>query len=284
MVRSGAGQDYPVGEGRDDRVPGGRKHEIFTLCDSHGAVVTWTDDPDATDARARDLKAGGDRATDGRPLEIVLVTLREGLAKRVVGSLRHDPRCRLSRGDPARTLKGGVPEEVDAIILDHLLYSEIYLNDLNKAARRAVVVALLERPELLSASEFLLRADGFLFADGQADHAFDVIACAMVGYCAMPGDLGQENPFSRQRLQRARELVELDMQILRMLGRGWSNRDIANAVGISEARVKAALRALLHKLSLANRTEAAVFYVYNRDVLESRMKDAEGDVSSRRPS
>ena len=204
-----------------------------------------------------------------RPLEIMLVTLREGVAHRVATSLRNDPRCRLSRGDPVRTLHGAGPADVDAVILDHLLYSDIYLNELNKAARRAVVLAMLERSELLSAGDFLMRADGFLFADGEVGHAFDVIACAMVGYCAMPGDLGQGNPFSRQRLERARALGALDMQILRMLGRGWSNREIAHGSGISEARVKAALRALLHKLSLANRTEAAVFYVYNRATLDT---------------
>ena len=159
-----------------------------------------------------------------RPLEIVLVTLREGVAQQVATSLRNDPRCRLSRGDPVRTLQGAGPEAVDAVILDHLLYSDIYLNDLNKVARRAVVLALLERSELLSAGGFLVRADGFLFADVQAGHAFDVIACAMVGYCAMPGDIGRGNPFSRQRLERARALGTLDMQILRMLGRGCSNR------------------------------------------------------------
>ncbi|MBK1696055.1 response regulator transcription factor [Rhodovibrio salinarum] len=223
-------------------------------------------------ARRRDWFGEGEQ----RPLEIVLVTLREGLAQQVAMSLRHDPRCRLSRGDPVRTLQGAGPDEVDAVILDHVLYNEIYLNDLNRAARRAVVLALLERAELLSASEFLVRADGFLFADGQADHAFDVIACAMVGYCAMPGELGVGNPFSSQRLQRARALGTLDMQILRMLGRGWSNREIALAVGISEARVKAALRALLHKLSLANRTEAAVFYVYNRGILDPDLPAASG--------
>jgi DNA-binding NarL/FixJ family response regulator len=227
-------------------------------------------DPSTNGRRAQRQASGsgGNGDVAARPLEIVLVTLREGLAQQVASSLRHDPRCRLSRGDPVRTLQGAGPDEVDAVILDHVLYSEIYLNDLNKAARRAVILGLLERSELLSASDFLVRADGFLFADGQGDHAFDVIACAMVGYCAMPGDLGQGNPFSRQRLQRAQALGPLDMQILRMLGRGWSNREIAIEVGISEARVKAALRALLHKLSLANRTEAAVFYVYNRGRLE----------------
>jgi DNA-binding NarL/FixJ family response regulator len=223
---------------------------------------------------------GGNENVGGRPLEIVLVTLREALAQQVAASLRHDPRCRLSRGDPVRTLQGAGPDEVDAILLDHLLYSEIYLKDLNKAARRAVILGLLERAELLSASEFLVQADGFLFADGHGGHAFDVIACAMVGYCAMPGDLGQGNPFSRQRLQRARALGALDMQILRMLGRGWSNREIALKVGISEARVKAALRALLHKLSLANRTEAAVFYVYNRGALEGAATDEPGGVKA----
>ncbi|MDZ7713519.1 MAG: LuxR C-terminal-related transcriptional regulator [Rhodovibrio sp.] len=241
---------------------------------SAAPVVASGGDPATNGRRAQSerRRAGWNEEAEGRPLEIVLVTLREGLAQRVVGSLRHDPRCRLSRGDPVRTLQGAGPDEVDAVLLDHVLYSEIYLNDLNKAARRAVILGLLERSELLSASEFLVRADGFLFADGQGDHAFDVIACAMVGYCAMPGDLGRGNPFSRQRLQRARALGALDMQdILRMLGRGWSNREIALEIGISEARVKAALRALLHKLSLANRTEAAVFYVYNRGALEANV-------------
>jgi DNA-binding NarL/FixJ family response regulator len=237
---------------------------------SAAPVAAGAGEPGTDGRRVQSQGRGGGRIGDaeGRPLEIVLVTLREGLAQRVAGSLRHDPRCRLSRGDPVRTLQGAGPDAVDAVLLDHLLYSEIYLNDLNKAARRAVILGLLERSELLSASELLVRADGFLFADGQGDHAFDVINCAMVGYCAIPGDLGQGNPFSRQRLQRARALGPLDMQILRMLGRGWSNREIAVEIGISEARVKAALRALLHKLSLTNRTEAAVFYVYNRAALE----------------
>ena len=216
-------------------------------------------------------RLSGPWEAETRPLEIVLLTLREGVAKQVATSLGNDPRCRLSRRDPVQTLHGAGPEAVDAVILDHLLYSDVYLNDLNKAVRQAVVLALLERSELLSAGGFLARADGFLFADGQAGHALNVIACAMVGYCAVPGDLGQANPFSRQRMERARALGTLEMQILRMLGCGWSNREIALGVGmgISEARVKAALRALLHKLSLANRTEAAVFYVYNHGSLEA---------------
>ncbi|MBK1668710.1 hypothetical protein CKO28_11790 [Rhodovibrio sodomensis] len=238
---------------------------------SAAPVVASAGEPETHGRRVQSQgrSTGWNDEADGRPLEIVLVTLREGLAQQVAASLRHDPRCRLSRGDPVRTLHGAGPDKVDAVLLDHLLYTEIYLNELNKAARRAVTLALLERSELLNTSEFLVRADGFLFADGQGDHAYEVIACAMVGYCAIPGDLGQGNPFARQRLQRARSLGALDMQILRMLGRGWSNRQIALEVGISEARVKAALRALLHKLSLTNRTEAAVFYVYNRVALES---------------
>jgi DNA-binding NarL/FixJ family response regulator len=211
---------------------------------------------------------GGFAPDAARPLEIVLVTLREGVAAPVMASLQNDPRCRLSRSDPVRTLRGAGLERVDAVVLDHLLYSDIYLKDLTKVARRAAVLALLERAELLSASEFLVRADGQLFADGQAEHAFDVVACALNGYGALPGDLGTGNPFASQRLQRAKSLVGLEMAILRMLGRGWSNREIARAAGTSEARVKAALRSLLHKLSLANRTEAAVFYVCNSERLE----------------
>ena len=52
------------------------------------------------------------------------------------------------------------------------------------------------------------------------------------------------------------ELSARELDVLRHLGRGLSNQELATALGISETTVKAHLRAVFAKLDVANRTEA----------------------------
>jgi DNA-binding NarL/FixJ family response regulator len=52
------------------------------------------------------------------------------------------------------------------------------------------------------------------------------------------------------------ELSARELDVLRHLGRGLSNQELATALGISETTVKAHLRAVFTKLSVTNRTEA----------------------------
>lgn len=52
-------------------------------------------------------------------------------------------------------------------------------------------------------------------------------------------------------------LTRREAQVLEPLARGWTNREIAQALGISERTVKFHVSALLVKLEVDNRTEAA---------------------------
>ncbi len=52
------------------------------------------------------------------------------------------------------------------------------------------------------------------------------------------------------------ELSARELDVLRHLGRGLSNQELATALGISETTVKAHLRAVFAKLNVTNRTEA----------------------------
>jgi DNA-binding NarL/FixJ family response regulator len=202
------------------------------------------------------------------PVKVLLVSIRTGLFDRLAAGLRADHRCHLRQSDPESLLRNNDLNDVDAVIIDHVLYSNGYFNELRKNVRRAIILGLLQRSELLNAAECLVHAHGFLFADTHPDHALDVIACAMVGYCALPAEMGQINPFHSERLRHARAMTSREKSILRQLGQGRANREIARAIGVSEAQVKATVRTILQRLSLTNRTEAAVFYVWNCNAIE----------------
>jgi DNA-binding NarL/FixJ family response regulator len=51
-------------------------------------------------------------------------------------------------------------------------------------------------------------------------------------------------------------LTERESQVLRLLGQGLSNRQIAAALTLSENTIKLHVAAIFHKLDVASRTEA----------------------------
>jgi two-component system NarL family response regulator len=59
-------------------------------------------------------------------------------------------------------------------------------------------------------------------------------------------------------------LTEREGEILRLIARGSSNREIADQLFISEKTVKNHVSSLLHKLELEGRTQAAIFALRNR--------------------
>jgi DNA-binding NarL/FixJ family response regulator len=54
-------------------------------------------------------------------------------------------------------------------------------------------------------------------------------------------------------------LPRRELQVLRLIARGLTNRQIGEVLGISEATVKAYCRQLFRRLRVCNRTEAAIW-------------------------
>ncbi len=65
-------------------------------------------------------------------------------------------------------------------------------------------------------------------------------------------------PRKAQALRRLRELSERELEVLRLLGSGESNAELAKQLYVSEATVKTYVSRLLAKLDLSNRTQAAI--------------------------
>jgi len=57
------------------------------------------------------------------------------------------------------------------------------------------------------------------------------------------------------------ELTPRELEVLRLLGRGLSNRELAGELFVSEKTVKTHVSSILSKLGLADRTQAALFAV-----------------------
>jgi DNA-binding NarL/FixJ family response regulator len=76
---------------------------------------------------------------------------------------------------------------------------------------------------------------------------------SLVNYIATRNDVAPEKPAPIQ------ELSEREKEVLQLVATGQTNRDIAEALCVSEATVRSHLHNILGKLRLANRVQAAAY-------------------------
>jgi DNA-binding NarL/FixJ family response regulator len=113
----------------------------------------------------------------------------------------------------------------------------------------AGVILRSDPPELiLSSLRLVLQGGTFLPTAGGADAAddFDYPAAGQRKLT------GVAEPKSRPALTPRQTMV------LRLMGRGWANRQIAQELGVSEGTVKVHVNAILRALGVSNRTQAAL--------------------------
>ena len=101
-------------------------------------------------------------------------------------------------------------------------------------------------------------ASGYLLKETRPDELFEAVRAAARGEVRL-------DPRAQQRLVRevrapeVREaLTERELEVLKLIAAGASNKAIAQQLGISEATVKSHVSNLLSKLGLKSRTQAAL--------------------------
>lgn len=99
-------------------------------------------------------------------------------------------------------------------------------------------------------------AVGFLRKDSGLDEIEAAIAAALAGRVAPPVAAGAE-PVDTVRRDVA-DLSPMQLKVLLAVLDGQLNKQIAHSLGISEATVKAHMTALMRKLDVTNRTQAAL--------------------------
>ncbi|WP_442598729.1 response regulator [Neobacillus sp. D3-1R] len=117
-------------------------------------------------------------------------------------------------------------------------------------------------------------ASGYLLKDMSTDTIVKAIMTVHSGGIVLPPDItGQmvkelkktkELEPSHEKIEtpiNIQELTERELEVLKQLGYGFSNKEISNVLFITEGTVKNHVSNLINKLELRDRTQAAIFAV-----------------------
>jgi two-component system, NarL family, nitrate/nitrite response regulator NarL len=157
---------------------------------------------------------------------------------------------------------------LDLLILDVPHWGAAGLGEFFRAARaRGVKLVMLTSDRSRAAIDGAMTAsvDAYLSKDVSPDALRRSLQLVMLGQRILPAwlltSLLQEEaaPLSEAPPDRIRSLTRREMQILRQLISGLSNKGIARELEISEATVKVHVKALLRKVGVRSRIQAAIW-------------------------
>ncbi len=183
-------------------------------------------------------------------------------------------------GEPDFAVVAEASDGVEALIRARDLRPDVVLMDLRMpgsdgVAATAVIAAELPGVHVLVLTTYdsdtdILRAveagaTGYLLKDTPRDDLFRAIRDAAVGRSVLAPAVAARL-MERMRTPAGEPLSTREVDVLRLVARGASNREVADALFISEATVKTHLIHVFQKLGVADRT-AAVTVALERGVI-----------------
>jgi two-component system nitrate/nitrite response regulator NarL len=138
------------------------------------------------------------------------------------------------------------------------------LRDAGVDSRIVVFTVSDDRTDVVSALKS--GADGYLLKDTEPEELVDSIRQACAGKMVLSEQLTEvlALSFRNERKQQGPDLASLtrrELQIVKYIAEGMSNKQIGRKLDIAESTVKVHVKHLLKKLGLRSRVEAAVWMV-----------------------
>jgi NarL family two-component system response regulator LiaR len=174
-------------------------------------------------------------------------------------------------GDGRQALRAVAATHPDVVLLD-LYMPELdghgVLSALQGTPRRPAVVVLTSATD----DEDLVRAmhagaTSYLLKTATADQVIAAVREAASGTASLSADLLTRLTQARHRSPAPDPLGHLsrrEREVLELIARGHSNRQIARDLGIGEQTVKTHVSAVLTKLDLEDRVQAAIFALHHQ--------------------
>ena len=126
----------------------------------------------------------------------------------------------------------------------------------NPAARILVLTSFGEREKVAAALQ--AGAAGYLLKDSSPDDLFAAIRSVHRGNLVIPQELARDLMQPQAPAPKSSQFTARELDVLRLLVQGKSNPEIAQALYISATTVRSHVTAILTKLNVANRTQAAL--------------------------
>ena len=206
--------------------------------------------------------------------ETVLLVAKTRLMRDLIGTILRDGGYVVlgdgsQGGEPAfAPLLSDTAWQADFVIVIHDQdeISNDTLGRFRNAATGKMVLLLLEDGIEAISQDVLAAADGILDGEVSADALLQALSVIRRGERLVSRQLAQS--LARQSIpsDRGQDAVSLsprEREIVRRLIRGEPNKIIGHELHITEATVKVHLKAILRKISVQNRTQAAIWAVNN---------------------
>jgi DNA-binding NarL/FixJ family response regulator len=176
-----------------------------------------------------------------------------------------------------RAPNGRVAVELARQLLPDVLLTDIQMPEMNgiEATRRikqempnvGIVILTIYHDDANVFEAIKAGAQGYVLKDSPPEETVAAIRAVARGEALLPPPIAARvvAEFSRISAQRAvdlkvfSELTDREREVLRLIGNGKRNRDIAQELFISEKTVKNHVSNILWKLQVNDRTEAALF-------------------------
>ncbi|MFT7433702.1 MAG: DNA-binding NarL/FixJ family response regulator [Alphaproteobacteria bacterium] len=114
----------------------------------------------------------------------------------------------------------------------------------------------LTEAELMRAVDLSIK--GYLLKTSNSDALNHALSLVMAGESVFPSEALMRGMNSRHQTQEM-GLTPREEEILRHIAHGESNKGIARNLGVTEGTIKVHIKAILKKLDMNNRTQAAIY-------------------------